>query len=170
MDKNLEQIIAMANGQNLNDFDTATVPANIRAQIDGALESVFMGKSILIWANGGTLANAWNSAMRDLIDQIFQISGPQDIIQYMRIAVFNLRDVWAVKMAQSNERNSFANVSVQKFDDLCVYANSLIASGMNTINDILRGDATGGAEQRPESQQMPAQQHSMEQEYTRNRK
>lgn len=164
MDANLEKIIAMVGGADRNSFDAESIPSDIRAQIDGALDSVFMGKSTLIWADGGTLAKAWDTAMVELRDQIFQISGNAPIIQYLRIAVFNLRDRWAAKTLQSNERKSFANVSGDEHAKLCEYAKSLIDSGMATINCLIKSQDTGVA-RKPENQRAMTMVRTRQREY-----
>ena len=70
MDAKLEKMVAMAGGQNRDDLDINKISLEIRGQIDGALESVFMGKSILKWVRGGTLGAAWESSLDELRDEI----------------------------------------------------------------------------------------------------
>ena len=144
MDATLEKLIAMADGQNRDDFDANAIPLGTRNKIDDALESIFKGKSILIWVLGETLGVAWNNAMIELRDQIFQISGDTPIVQYLRVAVFALRDRWNAKILQSNERNSLANVAGEDLAKMRDYANSLVETGTNTINEILNTTITVG--------------------------
>lgn len=164
MDANLEKLVAMVGGANRNSFDVESISPDVRTQIDNALDSIFMGKSSLIWADGGTLGNAWDAAMIELRDQIFQISGDTPIVQYLRIAVFNLRNRWAAKILQSNERNSFANVSGTEHDNLCEYAKSLIESGMTVINGLIQTQQTTGTVHRQENQRTMVQ--TRQREYT----
>ena len=158
MDANLEKLIAMADGQNRDNFDLNVIPSDTRKKIDDALELIFKGKSISIWILGETLGIAWNNAMTELRDQIFQISGDAPIVQYLHIAVFALRDRWNAKMLQSNERNSVANVFGDDLAKMRDYANSLIESGTNTINTILNANIpTGVTHKNTTAMSMPAQ-------------
>lgn len=166
MDINLEKLIAMADGQNRGDFDANTVPSDIRNKIDDALESIFKGKSILIWILGETLGVAWNNAMIELRDQIFQISGDTPIVQYLHLAVFALRDRWNVKILQSNERNSLANVTGEDLVKMRDYANSLVAAGTNTINDILNTNIPVGVTRKNNTINLAMTARTMEHENT----
>ena len=164
MDANLEKLIAMADGQNRDDFDANAIPSDVRNKIDDALESIFKGKSILIWVLGETLGVAWNNAMVELRDQIFQISGDTPIVQYLRVAVFALRDRWNAKMLQSNERNSFANVAGENLVKMRDYANSLVAAGTNTINAILNTNIPVGVTRKNSTINLAMMARTMEHE------
>ncbi len=150
MDKTVEKLIAMAAGQNRDCFDENSIPLDVRNKINDALDSVFRGKSILIWARGGKLSVAWKLAMTELLDQIFQIKNTMPIVEYLRIAVFELRKKWDIKELQSNERNSVANVSGQELTNLLDYANSLVKSGMDVINGFLNSGTVTNAERKPQ--------------------
>ncbi len=138
MDTNLNKLIAMAAGQNRDCFDENSISSEVRGKIDDALDSIFRGKSILIWTRGGKLCDAWKSAMDELRDEIFAIKNTTPIIEYLRIAVFALREKWNIKITQSNERNSVVDgASNAELNDLKNYANSLIESGMRVIKDLI---------------------------------
>lgn len=164
MDANLEKLIAMADGQNRDDFDANAIPSDVRNKIDDALESIFKGKSILIWVLGETLGVAWNNAMTELRDQIFQISGDTPIVQYLHLAVFALRDRWNAKMLQSNERNSFANVAGENLVKMRDYANSLVAAGTTTINAILNTNIPVGVTRKHNTINLAMMARTMEHE------
>ena len=121
MDKTVERLIAMVDGHDRNCFDENSILSNVCSKIDDALDSIFRGKSILIWARGGKLSAAWELAMQELLDQIFQIRNTAPIVEYLRIVVFELRKKWGGKKLQSNERNSVANVSGQELANLCKF-------------------------------------------------
>jgi len=146
MDANVSKIMAMVNGQNRDDFDCGTVSSENRAKIDDAIESVFIGKSMLIWANGGRLVDAWNNALDDLRDELFAVPNTSPVVEYLRRSVFNHRTRWQKKMLQSNERNSVAlfNNSGEK-DELIDHANALINTGLNTIQYIIANSVCDGA-------------------------
>ena len=172
MDKTTEKLIAMAGGQDRNCFDENSIPSDVRGKIDDALDSVFRGKSILIWTHGGTLGAAWEIAMDDLLNQIFQIKNTMPIVEYLRIAVFALRNRWKIKTLQSNERNScVSGASDTELSDLCSYANSLVESGMGVINGFLNTVSTTSAERKPQNvmSMNMNRSRSHEHEYTRKR-
>lgn len=170
MDKTVEKLIAMAAGQNRNCFDENSISSEIRGKIDDALDSIFRGKSILIWVHGGKLSVAWKSAMDELLDQIFQIKNTAPIVEYLRIAVFELRKKWEIKELQSNERNSVANVSGQELINLCDYANSLIESGTSVINGFLNSESIASTERKPQKTMVMNMERTRAHEYERVRK
>lgn len=144
MNSDLSKIMAMVNGQSRNDFDSESVSTENRTKIDDAIESVFIGKSMQIWANGGKLIDAWNVALDDLRDEMFSIPNTGPVVAYLRQSVFKHRTNWNVKMTKSDERNSVAcfkndNEKVE----LIEHANALITTGMNIIKYII-ANATDG--------------------------
>jgi hypothetical protein len=146
MDSNLSKIMAMVNGQDRNDFDLNTVSSENRAKIDDAIESVFVGKSTLIWANGGKLIDAWNAALDDLRDELFRIPNTSPTVAYLRQAVFYHRTHWQQKMLQSNERNSVAYFkNNDEKSELVDHAKALVSAGLNTIRDIIDDCSGNGA-------------------------
>ena len=170
MDKTVEKFIAMAAGQNRNCFDDNSIPPEVRGKIDDALDSVFQGKSILIWVRGGKLSAAWESAMQELIDQIFQIKNTAPIVEYLRIAVFELRKKWKTKELQSNERNSVVSGSDQELANLRDYANSLIESGIRIINSFLNSESITSTERKPQNTMVMNMEHAKSREYEHSRK
>ncbi|MBO4746322.1 MAG: hypothetical protein J5613_04625 [Alphaproteobacteria bacterium] len=138
MNSDVSKLMAMVCGQNRNDFDMNSIPLEIRNQIDNALESVFIGKSTLLWLNGGKLIDAWNIALNDLRDTMFAIPNTSPVVIYLRMAVFNHRAKWNAKMMHSDERNTVAciNTDVEK-QEVIDNANAMITVGMKTIQDII---------------------------------
>lgn len=176
MDSNLSKIMAMVNGQDRNDFDCKTVSLENRTKIDDAIESVFIGKSMMIWSNGGKLVDAWNAALDDLRDELFSIPNTSTVVAYLRQAVFNHRTNWKHKMTQSNERNSVAlfKNDTEK-DELIEHANALINTGFNTIKYIIENSSCDGAhKQNNDKTQIMARTrsvtHTRERTYERTRK
>ena len=170
MDKNIEKLISMAAGQNRNRFDENSVSSDVRNKIDNALDSIFQGKSLLIWARGGKLDTAWETAMNELMNQIFEIKNTGPIVEYLRIAVFALRSRWEIKKLQSNERNSVARASGQELAELCNYANSLIESGTGVINGFLNSVSTTGIERETHKTMAINMEHAKSYEYEQTRK
>jgi hypothetical protein len=146
MESNLSKVMAMVNGQDRNDFDCKTVSIENRTKIDDAIESVFIGKSMLVWVNGGKLINAWNTALDNLRDELFSIPNTSNVVAYLRQAVFNHRTNWKHKMMQSNERNSIAlfKNNTEK-EELVEHANALINTGFNTIKYIIENSSCDSA-------------------------
>jgi len=144
MNSSLSKIMSMVNGQDRNDFDSESVSAENRTKIDAALESVFIGKSMQMWANGGKLIDAWNRALDDLRDEMFAIPNTMPVVAYLRQAVFEHRTHWNVKMTKSNEKNSVAYFeNADEKAQLLEYANAQITTGMNTIRCVI-ANATDG--------------------------
>ena len=170
MDKTIEKLIAMAAGQNRDCFDENSISSDVRGKIDDALDSVFRGKSILIWTNGGKLCDAWETAMKELLSQIFEIKNTAPIVEYLRIAVFELRKKWEIKKLQSNERNSVVNVSGQELTNLRSYANSLIESGVGVINGFLNSASAPGTDREPQKTMAMNMERTRSHEYERIRK
>ena len=170
MEQNVKKLIAMAAGQNRNYFDQNSIPSDIRDKVDGALDSIFRGKSMLIWIRGGKLGVAWESAMNELRNEIFAIKNTAPIVEYLRIAVFTLRNQWKAKTLQSNERNSVANVSGNELADLQSYANSLIESGTKVINDLINTTVSTNFEHKPQQTLSKNMEHTSSREYQYTRK
>ena len=173
MDTNLKKLIAMAAGQNRDCFDENSISSEVRSKVDGALDSIFRGKSILIWTRGGKLCTAWEKAMDELRDEIFAIKNTAPIIEYLRIAVFALREKWNIKITQSNERNSMVDgASNEELNDLKKYANSLIESGMLVIKDLISVGAFSCSERGAQKTVAMNMEHAKarEREYERVRK
>lgn len=170
MEQNVKKLIAMAAGQNRECFDENSIPSDIRNKVDGALDSIFRGKSILIWTRGEKLGVAWELAMNELRDEIFAIKNTAPIVEYLRIAVFTLRNQWKAKTLQSNERNSVANVSGNELADLQSYANSLIESGTRVINDLISIGAFACSEHKPQQPLVQNMEHANAHEYQYTRK
>ena len=138
MNSDITKLMSMVSGQNRGDFDINSIPLEIRNQIDNALETIFIGKSTKVWMNGGKLVDAWNTALNDLRDSMFAIPNTSPIVMYLRLAVFNHRAKWNVKMLQSDERNSVACVSNEKEkNEIVDNANAMIATGTKAIQECL---------------------------------
>lgn len=174
METNLKKLIAMAAGQNRDCFDENSISSEVRGKVDGALDSIFRGKSILIWTRGGKLCDAWKAAMDELRDEIFAIKNTAPIIEYLRIAVFAVREKWEIKITQSNERNSTVNgASDTELNDLKNYAKSLIETGTQVIKDLISVGAFACSERgvqknRPMNMER-VRGHEREYEHTRKR-
>lgn len=143
MSKDLSKIIAMASGENRKDFIENNISEEIRIKIDDALDKIFLGKSLLLWADGGKLVDAWNTALDNLRDEMFAIPATTDIIQYLRTAVFNHRAKWTTKMTTSDERNTVANLGNDDRNDLVEHAKTMIEMGGNTIKQIIQLNQSG---------------------------
>lgn len=165
MDIKLEKLISMASGQNRDDLDINKIPLDVRGQIDDALESVFMGKSIMKWVQGGTLGAAWKASLDELRDEMFAIPKTSIMVEYLRIAVFAHRARWEIKMLQSNERKSVAELSETEINNMTEYANTLRKSGMQTIQKILQNNSGTGVARRPEYQNQMQMDRSRSREY-----
>ena len=173
METNLKKLIAMAAGQDRGCFDENSISPDVRARVDGALDSIFRGKSILVWTRGGKLSAAWDTAMNELRDEIFAIKNTAPIVEYLRVAVFALRGRWQSKMLQSNERNSIVDgASDAELNDLKSYAVSLIESGTRVINDLISVGVSGGAQRGIQNTMSMNMEHvnMLEHEYERVRK
>ena len=146
MDSNVSKLMAMASGKARNENDFACFSVADRASIDNALENIFLGKSLLIWQNGGKLVDAWNTALDSLRDEIFAIPNTSNAVLYLRHAVFAHRTQWATKMTSSSERSSiayFKNDSERQA--LIENANNMINDGTNTIIAFIQKANSGAA-------------------------
>ena len=110
MDSDVSKILAMVNGRDRNDTDSVNITDQDQEKIDDAIESIFLGKSILLWVQGGKLVDAWTHALDDVRQELFAIPNKCPAVQYLRIAVFNHHNAWSRKMMASNERNSVARI------------------------------------------------------------
>ena len=154
MNSDASKIIAMVCGQNRNDFDVDSISPTDRNQIDNALDSVFVGKSTLIWLRGGKLVDAWNTALTDLRDEMFAIPNTNPAVTYLRMAVFNHRTKWNLKMMQSNERNSVAFMGTDfEKQEIIDNANAMIKAGYKTIKQIINA-STGSQHIQPSAKQL----------------
>lgn len=150
MNSDASKIIAMVCGQNRNDFDVNSIPLTDRTQIDNALDSVFIGKSTLIWLRGGKLVDAWNAALNDLRDEMFAIPNTNPAVTYLRVAVFDHRAKWNLKMLQSDERNSVAFMGADsEKQEIIDNANAMIKVGYKTIKKII--NAPTGTQHTPQN-------------------
>ncbi|MCR4918176.1 MAG: hypothetical protein K5912_04535 [Alphaproteobacteria bacterium] len=138
MSEDLSKIIAMVSGQSRNAFDTETISQAVREQIAGAFDNIFLGESLLIWSHGGTLAEAWKTSLDDLREKVFAIPANSNIVKYLRVAVFEHRKQWEIKITNSNERNSIAVLNNKELEELNSQANFMIKSGTQTIQNLIQ--------------------------------
>ncbi len=138
MESNVSKLLSMLQGSDRNMTDITNVSPDVRAKINDALESLFLGRSLLLWVDGGDLLAAWTRALDDMRDELFKIPNNSPVVEYLRIAVFEHRTRWNNKMLISNERKSIAqfNNETEKAE-LCNHANMLIRVGRQTIYDII---------------------------------
>ena len=170
MSNDLSKIIAMASGENRKDFVENNISKETRVKIDDALDKIFLGKSLLLWADGGKLVDAWNTALDTLRNEMFAIPVTADIIQYLRIAVFNHRTKWMAKMTASDERNTVANLTGDDYNDLIEHAKTMIEMGNNTIKQIIQTMPSSVQHIQTNQQQNTSQQSTgrgLSHEYTR---
>lgn len=146
MNSAASKIMAMVSGHDRDEFDFNNISITERTKIDDAIESIFIGKSTLVWINGGRLHEAWDTALDYVRQELFSIPNTSVRVAYLRQSVFNHRAKWAIKMTQSNERNSFAyfdNESEKK--EIIEQSNEMVKTGFNIIKQILQSpSATGG--------------------------
>ena len=137
------KIMAMVSGHNRDEFDFNNIPVDERTKIDTAIESIFIGKSTLIWVDGGKLNDAWNSALEYVRQELFTVPNTSVRVAYLRQAVFDHRAKWTIKMTQSNERNSFAFFNSEKEKQETIeQSNEMIKTGFDTIKKILQSSGT----------------------------
>ncbi len=150
MNTDTSKLFAMISGQNRNDFDEKSISTEIRNKIDDAIESIFIGKSTLIWIKGGKLLDAWNTALDNLREEMFAIPNSGPVVTYLRMAVFNHRAKWNIKITQSNERNTVANINDEsEKQEIINNAKTMIETGTATIKQILQSSV--GTQQRIQS-------------------
>lgn len=176
MDSDVSKILAMVNGHDRHDSAVATIAEQDQEKINDAIESIFMGKSILLWLQGGKLVDAWTRALDEVRSELFAIPNKCCAVAYLRTAVFNHHSQWQHKMTASNERNSIAQIKDKaEYDKLVDHANTLIAVGEQTISDMIRkysdtGTAHTTAPKTNISQMAMANAHEYEQSKSRVRK
>ena len=71
MDNHFEKTMAILNGESVVDLEIATLCEMDRIQITNALDLIFQGLSLRNWLTGGILRDAWQNALDQLRDGIF---------------------------------------------------------------------------------------------------
>ncbi len=147
MDSDVSKILAMVNGHDRHENETIAIAKQDQEKINDAIESIFMGKSILLWIQGGKLVDAWIRALDEMRSELFAIPNKCCAVTYLRNAVFNHHNQWQRKMTASNERNSVAQINNKsEYDKLVDHANTLISVGEQTISDMIRKYSETGGE------------------------
>lgn len=172
MDFDTSKMLSMISGHNRNETDMTAVSDETKSQIDNAIENIFVGKSILVWVNGGKLMDAWNTALDQLREELFCIPKISLVVEYLRIAIFNHRSNWHTKMLHSDERNSVAHFTndTQK-QELIDNAQTMILVGNKTIQNLIQSCGPDTKAPRKHQTKVLNQQHTKEnhKEYTHTR-
>lgn len=91
MNFEFEKLIAKISGENVENFSERVISDSDKAQINFGLNQMFQGLSLIEWMNKITLANAWRVSLDKMRDYIFKLNGPEYIVDYLHIVVFEHR-------------------------------------------------------------------------------
>lgn len=100
----IEKALAMVNGQNMNSFYESQVSNDDQQLVRDALENIFQGISVIEWANGGMLMDAWNRALDSIRDEFFATSCRDVFTMTLQRLVFEHRNKWQDKIHSNDNR------------------------------------------------------------------
>lgn len=96
--------LAMAAGQDMDKFYDVQVSDDDKRALRIALENIFQGSSVILWVRGGTLRDAWNTALDNMRDEFFATSRRDILTVFLQRAVFEHRTKWTEKMRTNDNR------------------------------------------------------------------
>ena len=165
----IDSALAMVAGSDMNRFFNAQVDESDKQLVRDALENIFQGLSVILWIHGGTLQNAWNTALDNMRDEFFNRSRRDVFTVFLQRAVFEHRNKWTEKMRTNDNRaQTFAALNLNKYDTdkMAQQANQQKLYGYDVITKLfLKYD--GGFKATPKPEQTVAHTINMEHENTR---
>lgn len=90
----VDNIFIMISGGDITKNSISMISEQDKAQIQNALESIFKGISTQTWIDGGTLSDAWNTALDKLREMMFCFPITNQMVSYLHIATFEHRKKW----------------------------------------------------------------------------
>lgn len=137
MNFEFEKLIAKISGENVENFSERVISDSDKAQINFALNQMFQGLSLIEWMNKITLANAWRVSLDKMRDYIFKLNGPEYIVDYLHIVVFEHRKKILKMISDSLHANEYINYPIERYSELEKSANEKIKTAVNILTDIL---------------------------------
>jgi len=174
MDFNFEQLMAKVSGENAKDFTKRVISDSDKKQIKFAFDQMFIGLSLLEWMKQGvTLADAWKVSLDKMRDFVFNISGEDYILDYLRVSVYEHRNQTTKMLSNSEHLNEYINYPVEQFPQLEMSANEKIQNAIDIIKNVLSTPHSANVENKKENVDEQILQrlneHSREKEYERER-
>lgn len=133
MDSGLDKALALINGQSPTEYENAQMTDADKAQIDNALEVLFSGLSLRNWLSGGTLGDAWTSALDTLRDMVFSIPEVNVASSYARAATFRHRTKWLNKINLTLHVNKKIQCTESERPSWLSDANTKIENGLEIL-------------------------------------
>ncbi len=167
-----EKLFAKISGENVEGFVKCVINDTSKAQIDFAFNQMFQGLSLLQWMQNVTLAEAWRSALDNMLSFVFSLPDKNYVIDYLHNAVFDFRKNTLKTMGASIHSNEYFKCPPQNQIELETEAKEKIKQGRDIIMNLVSNPDTCYVEKREFTNTMPVQQKTKEreQEYERERK
>jgi len=138
MDVDLEKIMAMVDGQNVENFSTKLVTQKDKEAIDEALELIFSGMSLQEWLNNVVLKDAWHMALDKMRDMIFSLYDQKStIVEYLHYALFEHRKKTFKRLDCSAHSGEYINCTVDKRIEWNKKAQEKIDMGLNILKHVI---------------------------------
>ena len=137
---NIDAALAMASGEDMTVFYNSQISEDDKLLVRGALENIFQGSSVILWVHGGTLRDAWNTALDNMRDEFFATSRRDILTVFLQRAVFEHRDKWNEKMRiNENRAQTFDMLQLNKTDtdNMIKQAQFRKQQGYDTIKQII---------------------------------
>ena len=113
----VDAALAMVAGTDMNKFFNSQIDESDKQLVRDALENIFQGSSVILWVQGGTLRDAWDSALDKMRAEFFNTSRRDVFTIFLQRAVFEHRDKWTDKMrTNDNCAQTFAMLNLNKYD------------------------------------------------------
>lgn len=113
----IDSALAMVAGTDMNKFFNSQIDESDKQLVRDALENIFQGSSVILWIHGGTLQNAWNTALDNMRDEFFNTSRRDVFTVFLQRAVFEHRNKWHEKIRTNDNRaQTFTMLNLNKYD------------------------------------------------------
>ena len=170
MNFDFEKLMAKVSGENVEDFSKRVISDSDKAQINFALDQMFQGLSLIEWMNKITLANAWRISLDKMRDYIFGLTGPEYIVDYLHIVVFEHRQKILKMIADSLHANEYINYPTSEYPKLKDTAEEKIKTAINILTDILSTPRGSNVENIKPAKNIETLSRTKENKYERTRK
>lgn len=137
----IETALAMAAGQDIHAIYDNSVDDADKQLVRDALENIFQGSSVILWANGGTLQNAWNITLNNMRDEFFTTSRRDVLTIFLQRAVFEHNKKWSAKMISNDNRFQMISglkLNAEQTQELLKQAQFQKQQGYDTIKKLFQ--------------------------------
>lgn len=149
MNQDFEKTLALLAGEDISVMEINKLSEVDRTQISNAIDLIFQGLSLQNWLAGGTLSEAWNTALDQLREYVFSIPVQNPATKFAHRATFDLRMTWQEKMRTAPHTNMPIQCPADQRADWQENAERKIQNGVDLLAHVIKNFAPGTPKQPP---------------------